>query len=332
MVSSKEVAKEAQVSQTTVSRVMNNPEKVSPKTRKKVLEVIERLQYRPNSIARSLVNRKTYSIALLSGQLHNPFFAETTTSIVNFAKMSQFNVNVHFENFGDNVSVYQDVLNQQVDGIILSSILYHDDVYNELVKQNIPFIMFNRKHKNAGNFVEMDNVQAGKIGAQHLLNYNHYNIAWISGPLTMSTFYGRYKGFKQQLENSKVMVDDSNVLITDTSEEDISKQLLRLLAKKNRPTAIFAATDSIAIYVIDILQRQGYNVPEDISVIGIDNINLSKHSSFQLSTVGINQEKNLGQIAIEYLIDLIEKNETSLGVIQETIETKLFDRGTVKEV
>src|SRR5699024_8697943 len=129
------------------------------------------------------VNRKTYSIALISGQLHNPFFAETTTSIVNTAKASQFNVNVHFENYGDNMSVYQDVLNQKVDGIILSSILYdEDDVYDELVKQNVPFIMFNRRHKGNGNYVEIDNVQAGRIGTEHLLDYNHKNIAWISGP------------------------------------------------------------------------------------------------------------------------------------------------------
>src|SRR5699024_4310407 len=146
-----------------------------------------------------------------------------------------------------------------------------------------------------------DNVQAGRIGTEHLLDYNHKNIAWISGPLTMSTFLGRYEGFKKQLESEKIKIDEDNILITNTSKEDIHDKLLKLLARKDRPTAIFAATDSMAIYAIDILQKQGYNIPEDISVVGIDNINISGHSSLQLSTVGIDHSKNLGQIAVEYL-------------------------------
>ncbi|SES94521.1 LacI family transcriptional regulator [Salinibacillus kushneri] len=332
MTSSKDVASYAGVSQTTVSRVLNSPEKVNQKTLNKVKRAMEELNYRPNSIARSLVNKKTRSIALLSGPLHNPFFVETTTSIVNYAKAKGFNINVHFENFGDNMSIYEDVLNHQVDGIILSSILYEDPVYKELQKLDIPFMMFNRKHREKGNYVEMDNFQAGRLATQHLINLNHKNIVWLGGPLTMSTFKGRYDGFKQVSNEYGMDVNDNHIFITDTSKQDIFEKTSHIMSRKHRPTAIFAGTDSIAIYVIDFLIQKGYRVPEDISVIGVDNVELSRHHSFQLTTVGIIDETNLGQIAIEKLIDLINLREAynTSEFVQETVKTKLYNRSTTK--
>ncbi|UOQ91909.1 LacI family transcriptional regulator [Halobacillus shinanisalinarum] len=221
MTSSKDVAKHAGVSQSTVSRVLNTPEKVDRNKYEKVVQTMKELNYRPNSIARSLVKKQTKSIALISGPLHNPFFVETTTSIVNYSKQRGYNVNVHFENFGDNMSIYKDVLEREVDGIILSSILYDDPIFPELKKQNIPFIMFNRKHREPMNYVEMDNVQAGRIATEHLLGLNHQNIVYIGGPSTMTTFQGRYEGFRQVMEENDFEVTDHNARMTNTSEEAI---------------------------------------------------------------------------------------------------------------
>ncbi|WP_175614967.1 LacI family DNA-binding transcriptional regulator [Piscibacillus halophilus] len=330
MVSSKDVAKFAGVSQSTVSRVLNNPRLVDAKTFEKVTKAMKELNYRPNSIARSLVKQQTQSIALISGPLHNPFFVETTTSIVNYSKERGYNVNVHFENFGDNMAVYQDVLNQKVDGIILSSILYEDPIYEELIKSEVPFIMFNRKHKKNGHYVEMDNVQAGRIATEHLLSLNHRKIVWIGGPLSMTTFKGRFDGFKEVMLEKGIEVSDHNCKTTDTSKSDIKKVLQEVLAVKERPTAIFAATDSIAIYLIDLLIEKGYRVPDDISVIGVDNIALSQHNSFQLTTVGMEEEKDLGRIAIEHLIEII--NEAPPDFINKTYKNKLYNRSTTKKI
>ncbi|WP_101842600.1 LacI family DNA-binding transcriptional regulator [Halobacillus sp. Marseille-P3879] len=330
MTSSKDVAKLAGVSQSTVSRVLNTPEKVDKTKYEKVVQAMKELNYRPNSIARSLVKKQTKSIALLSGPLHNPFFVETTTSIVNYSKQRGYNVNVHFENFGDNMSVYQDVLEREVDGIILSSILYDDPIFPELKKQNVPFMMFNRKHREGGNYVEMDNVQAGRMATEHLIALNHKNIVCIGGPSTMTTFQGRYEGFRQVMEENGLEVSDHNARITDTSEEAIRDVITAILAEKNRPTAIFAATDSIAIFVLDDLIQKGYSVPEDISLIGVDNIELSSHHSFQLTTVGMLEESNLGQLAIENLIEQIESPEREC--IQETYPVQLVRRSTTREI
>lgn len=332
MVSSKDVAKQAKVSQATVSRVLNTPEKVKKNTRNKVLNVIEELNYRPNSIARSLVNKKTQSIALISGPLHNSFFAETTTSIVNHAKSKGYNVNVHFEDIHHNSSIYKDVFNNKVDGIILSSIYYEDKIYEELKKQDVPFIMFNRRHKQLGNYVEMNNFQAGQMAANHLLDLNHKDIVWIGGSLSVTTFLERHEGFKYALKQRRIALEEKNLITTDTSSENIFFEIERIISRKNTPSAIFAATDSIAIYIIDILRRKGYSVPEDISIIGVDNVKLSRHSSFSLSTVGTVSNDNLGKRAIRHLINLIEENNKELGVIQETIKTNLFIRDTTRRL
>lgn len=333
MVSSKTIAKHAGVSQTTVSRVLNNSNLVTKETKDKVMKVIRELNYRPNSIARSLINRKTSSIALISGPLHNPFFVETTTSIVSYAKSKSYNVNVHFENLGDNMSVYQDVLNHSVDGIILSSILCDDPIFDELNTLDIPFVMFNRKHKKDGHFVEMDNVQAGKLATEHLIELNHSNIVWVGGSQKMTTFKGRFEGFKKTMISHGIPVTDENFTIIDTDRYSVFNAIASIMSRKNRPTAILAATDSIAIYVIDYLIQKKYKIPQDISIMGIDNVELSSHNSFRLSTVGITDENNLGRIGIETLIQIIEDNE---GVVddfmQKTIQTKLIVRGTTCKI
>ncbi|RNF39541.1 LacI family DNA-binding transcriptional regulator [Planococcus salinus] len=332
MVSSKDVAKRAGVSQTTVSRVLNTPEKVTDKTLEKVNKAMKELEYRPNLIARSLVKKKTHSIALLSGPLHNPFYVETTMSIVNYAKAHGFNVNVHFESNTDQLSVYEDVFKHQVDGIILSSILYEDPIYQELQQLNVPFIMFNRKHKEKGHYIEMDNAKAGRLATDHLLELNHRNIAWIGGPLVTSTFLARYTGYCEALENKGVPVRSENTVITDTGKAAVLEKTKELMARKNKPSAIFAATDSIAIYMMDWLLKNGYKIPEDVSIVSMDNVGWSHHHAFQLTTVGTVEQKNLGEIAIGHLIELIHQKERgeSGPFIQQTLETRLFRRHTTK--
>ncbi|MDQ0163166.1 LacI family DNA-binding transcriptional regulator [Bacillus alveayuensis] len=332
MVSSKDVAKLAGVSQSTVSRVLNDPSKVSKEAYEKVMKAVKELNYRPNSIARSLVKNKTKSIALISGPLHNPFFVETTDAIVNYAKDQGYHVTVYFEKYGDNMAVYEKVFNQNVDGIILSSILYEDPIYEELEKLNIPFVMFNRKHKKGGNFVEINNFQAGKFAAKHLVELGHQHIAWIGGSLKTSTFYGRYKGFIDQLTEMEIAIQDSYVHITDTSKEAVKAATESVLACKNRPTAIFAATDSIALFIMDYLLQKGYSIPEDISLIGMDNVGWSSHQAFQLTTVGARNQQNLGRIAIEHLIKIIQHSDIQNEPFQVTVEPELFIRRTTKAI
>jgi len=328
LVSSKDVAKFAGVSQTTVSRVLNTPELVKPKTIEKVMKAIEELNYIPNDIARSLVQKKTGIITLISGPLHNPFFVDTTTAIVNYVNARGYKVNVYFGTEDNLDSIYNAVLETKADAIILSSMLYEDDLFFKLEKLGIPFIMYNRKHQENRHFVEIDNVEAGYIATNHILSLGHQDICWIGGPHEISTFYGRYKGFKNALRDSGIDAKTVPAFLTNTNKDDIKRAFEEILELPKKPTAICAATDAIAIEIINLCLQRGFRVPKDFNVIGIDNVELSKHHSIALTTVGLESEKSLGFIAIEKLFEVMEGKS---ACIQQTESVKLFPRNTTSK-
>jgi DNA-binding LacI/PurR family transcriptional regulator len=330
MVSSKDVAKYAGVSQTTVSRVLNTPELVKKPTLEKVLKAIKELNYVPDANARSLVQQKTKTIALLSGPLHNPFFVDTTTAIVNYATEKGYKVNVQFVNDENLTEAYATAIGTKVDGIILSCILYDDPIFDRLQEMNIPFITYNRKHRKNEQFVEIDNFHAGYLSAKHVIEQQHTKLGWIGGPLTVSTFKHRYEGFLKACEDYQVELADASILQTDTSKEGCEAALDVLLELEEQPTAICTGSDSIALNVLDYATKMGVAVPDDMSIVGIDNVELSQHGRVQLTTVGSISEHNLGLLAIERLIELIENKKKSCISVTESV--KVFSRSTTKRI
>ncbi|EON73714.1 LacI family DNA-binding transcriptional regulator [Lysinibacillus sphaericus] len=330
MVSSKDVAKYAGVSQTTVSRVLNTPELVKKPTLDKVMNAIQELNYIPNAHARSLVQNKTGTIVLLSGPLHNPFFVDTTTAIVNYANEMGYRVNVQFVNDKKLSEAYATAIEHKVDGIILSCILIEDPFFEQLKRMNIPFITYNRKHKNNEHFVEIDNFEAGYLAAQHVINLGHKRIAWVGGPLTVSTFNNRYLGFLQAMRDASIDIAEAYIFNTDTSKLDISRAFQTLMAHQHPPTAICTGADSLALNLLDDAMQNNFVVPKDLSIIGIDNVDLSQHGAIQLTTVGSISEQNLGFMAIEKLIEMIENKKNSCVKITESV--KVFDRSTTRKI
>ncbi|WP_281285266.1 LacI family DNA-binding transcriptional regulator [Alkalicoccus halolimnae] len=289
------------------------------------------LKYRPNSVARSLVSNQTKTIALISGPLHNPFFVETTTSIVNYAEVKGYRTMVFFEHTDENRPVYDAVLAERVDGILLSSIFRDDSIFDELHALNIPIVMYNRRHNRGGNYVEIDNELSGSIAASHLLELGHRNLGLIGGPDYTSTFHGRKTGFVREYERWLGQAFPEEMIVeTNTTEAAVHQAVLDLTSRKKMPTAIFAATDAIAFFAMDKLQEIGYSIPEDISICGMDNVNFASHQSFQLTSIGQKGPKNLGLIGAEHLIDLIE--EEPLEEVQITLEPTLYDRKTTKPI
>jgi len=330
LVSSKDVAKLAGVSQATVSRVLNTPELVKKLTTEKVMNAINDLNYIPNANARSLVQNKTGTIALLSGPLHNPFFVDTTTAIVNYASEMDYRIQVQFVNDKKLSEAYTTAFEQKVDGIILSCILNDDPIFEKLTRMNIPFITYNRKHQNNKYFVEIDNFEAGYLSAKHMIEQGHKYIAWVGGPLNVSTFNNRYQGFMQAIQDFQIHLPIEYINITDTTKEDISKSFDKLIHLKQRPTAICAGSDSLALNLIDDATRGNLSVPNDLSIIGIDNVNLSQHSSINLTTIGSISGENLGHLAIEKLIEMIKGKNNSCVKITEPV--RLFDRSTTRKL
>ncbi|QQK79329.1 LacI family DNA-binding transcriptional regulator [Salicibibacter cibi] len=328
MVSSKDVAREAGVSQPTVSRVLNTPEQVKKETVDKVQKAIEKLNYRPNVVARSLKQKKTKYIALISGPLHNPFFVDSTTTIVNDAKKHGYHTLVYFEDQGDNLAIYEEVLKQQVDGIILSSIFIDDPIYQDLVNAQVPFVMFNRRHQSGGNYVEIDNEKAGQLATNHLLKLGHTKIAWIGGATYTSTFNGRLSGYRTAMKATNHTIEPGWIKETDTTERSVVQAVDELLLLPDRPTAIFAATDSMALFCQNYLMHMGFQIPEDFSICGMDNIDMTAHAAIQMTTLTHHSDKPMGLYAIEHLIHMMEVDAHEHKDLQLTLEPKLMIRKT----
>lgn len=305
MVSSREVAKKAGVSQATVSRVINGAPNVRPETREKVKRVMKELGYRPNTIARSLVMNKTKTIALVTGNLNNPYYSETTTAIINLANKKGYKVIVYIESDENRQETYELALSQRVDGIVLSSMNLDDPFYDSIVQSGIPFNVFNRKHSKSENFVVLNNRRGGKTAMEHLVQLGHRNIGIIMGPEKYSTFAERMVGCFDVLQEYDITLDESHVKNIEVTKEEIESTVIDLISSNNRPTAIVCGTDHIALIVMDVILSMGLKIPEDISIIGFDDIAIAKHQSIQLTTVAHNVQR-MAELAVHYLIKNIE--------------------------
>lgn len=325
LVSSKDVAKLANVSQATVSRVLNTPELVRPETVEKVMKAIKQLNYHPDPVARSLVSKQTKTIALISGPLYNPFFVDTTSLIVDYANEKGYQVLVHFTNDIQEELANQYIFKNKVDGIIMSSILMDDPIYEKIKALNIPIVFFNRKHNDECNYVEIDNEMAGYLLTEHLIKKNHKEIIWIGGHLNKSTFHNRFKGYKKALKDYNIEYKEENVFIINTDPQSTKNVFTQIINREEKPTAIAASTDAIALLLLDLYGKSNIAVPEEVAIGGIDNVNLTRYGYVQLTTVGPIESYNIGQIAVEMLFELIEKK---INKVQITIPVQLYERKT----
>ncbi len=325
--SSIDVAQLAKVSQATVSRVLNHPEKVEASTRERVYAAIDALGYLPNQNARQLVSGRSNVITLISGPLENPFFVDSTAAIVEHATARGYKVNILFANDNDIHDIYKLALAQRPDGLIMSCILYEDPIVEQLKELNIPFISFNRRHHEKLNYVEFDNFLAGRMACQWLKMKGYQSLFWVGGNLKASTFLYRFNGFKetyQQLYRTE-LTNDQIYQMPNLEEDLLLTQLLKWYQQTPGKKAIAAATDAIALQLLNLLKNNGIHCPDEIGVMGIDNVELAQYAYIQLTTVGTSH--NLGEVAIKLLIDQIETQE--MQNIAITLAPEIFDRGTL---
>ncbi|MFD0715567.1 LacI family DNA-binding transcriptional regulator [Paenibacillus sp. GCM10027626] len=332
MVSSKDVAKKAGVSQPTVSRVLNNPDSVKAEKREKVLRAMEELGYYPNLIARSLVTNTTKTIALISGTLKNDFFVETTDSIIHTANQRGYKTIVYFEDEnGDHVEDYWDsIMGYKVDGILLSLIRMDDPVLKKIENARIPSVFFNRKPQHNNHYVVLDNVLAARLLTKHLLELGHRKIAYLSGKTDYSTFYERKLGFETTMQEAQVQLIPELVHYIDITNDDIERVVLSLLGGKERPTAIICVTDAMALTCMNVILSAGLRIPEDISIAGMDDTHIASHQAIQLTTIG-HHKFEMGKIATENLIELIEGANDTGSLRQVILKPELIVRKTTAE-
>ncbi|WP_249596235.1 LacI family DNA-binding transcriptional regulator [Peribacillus frigoritolerans] len=330
-VTTEDVAKIAGVSQSTVSRVLNDYPYMKKNTRDKVLAVINELGFTRDEIARSLVEKRTKSIGLILGSISNPFFAETAEVIIERAQELKYDVIVY--NTGHKDENLEQAINlligKRVEGIILTSVSKN---YTEKIKKlhdnGFPVLLYNSflDIKDV-NFIVMDNNKGARLAVQHLIKLGHKKIAKISGPSKYLATYERTVGYKEEMMENGYEIDEGLIFNSEFSYDKIYSFTKKLLKKKDRPTAIIAASDQMALAVLDAASSLNLKIPADLSVVGFDNIRLSANEFIGLTTIS-QQMDQMSLTALEKLIYLIENKETSSSSIQIFLKPELMVRKT----
>ncbi|WP_100012689.1 LacI family DNA-binding transcriptional regulator [Lentibacillus sediminis] len=283
VISAKDVAKLANVSQSTVSRVFTSGASVSEKSRKKVLKVADELNYRPNALARGLIKQKTNMVGLAMKDIQNPFYHEVLGMFTQKLKEKGFSVLfVYTENEEIEQEEINNFLEYNVEGIIVTDALLSSKVVTKLHNNNIPVILFNRYHKDINcDSVSCDNINAASEIAGYIYDEGYRDIVFITGKSNTSTSRDRQKGFTDFLKHKGI---DITILEGDYSYEESYHLTETMIENGHQPEVIFGANDVTAIGALDALKAMSISVPEEVSVIGFDDIKMSSWPSYMLST------------------------------------------------
>lgn len=308
MANIKDVAEKAGVSITTVSHVINKTRYVSDDLCTRVFNAMEALNYRPNTLARSLRSGRSRTIGLVIPDISNLFFAEISRKIED--KGFEYGYSVILCNTDDNQDKeksYIDVLlEKQVDGIIFISVGAANESIYKPIDVDIPIVVADRDIPNSqSDVVLIDNQKGGYDATKYLISLNHHRIACITGPSLWTPSANRVKGFKQALAEAGIPCDESLIQTGNFRYESGESCMDNLLDNPNPPTAVFVCNDMMALGAIRSIRENGKKVPEQISLVGFDNIPLSKTAYPSLTTMA-QPIGEMAKIAVDLLIERIQ--------------------------
>ncbi|UTR15630.1 catabolite control protein A [Salipaludibacillus sp. LMS25] len=313
-----DVAREAGVSMATVSRVVNGNPNVKPTTRKKVLEAIERLGYRPNAVARGLASKRTTTVGVVIPDISSTFFAELARGIEDIATMYKYNIILcnSDQNKDKEIHLINTLLEKQVDGIVFMGgeiTTEHEDTFK---KSPVPIVLSATiDDKKEFPSVNIDYKQAAYDAVKSLTDAGHKKVAMLSGTLEDPVNgYLKFSGYKDAVQDAGLHLDDDLVVIGDYTYDSGLEAMASLLKLEERPTAIFASTDEMALGLIHGAQDAGVKVPEDIEIIGFDNTRLATMVRPTLSTV-VQPMYDIGAVSMRLLTKYMNKEDVSENVV-----------------
>jgi LacI family transcriptional regulator len=305
----KDVAKAAGVSIKTVSRVINDNSEVADETRHHVQQVIKELGYQPSVVARSLVRGKSNTIGVvipLSARyiFSHLFFSEVLRGIAEVLADHSLDLLVHLGQ--DNTPYVELYLQRRVDGLIMMSIPVDDLNLEGLLESAAPCVFTCRilDEHNSTNWVDVDFLGGIAQSVEHLLDLGHERIGLLAGRSNLVSVHLRVEGYRQALDKRQISVLDGLVLYDEFSFAAGQRLVNKLMGQDEPPTGIICGDDMMALGAIQGLRDMGYTVPEDVSVIGFDDIVLAKFSTPTLTTVR-QDAYNKGHVAAKTLVSLM---------------------------
>jgi len=326
----KDVAARAGISYATVSRALNGKYGVSRKTRDRVEALAREMGYRPNAIAQGLVNRATMTIGLIIPDITSPFYPRLSLGIEDTMLKSGYNVFLCNTNWNpDREKDYLDnLIQKQVDGLIISSIARHAVDIESLIPEDMPLVYVSSYPEGTDrSYVLIDNIRGADMAVTHLIARKRKKIAFIGSDQELHSLEDRLSGYRMALERAGLRPEESMVVLDKFRERSGYEMIRNLLEGGVTPDGVFAENDLLAMGVVQGIQDAGLKVPEDISVIGFDDIPIASHPDIQLST--IHQPKyRIGTYAGEILLRQLGQNTAEQKVERMSLEPELLVRGT----
>lgn len=322
----------AKVSQSTVSKALNDRHDVSQKTKEKILEIAAQHHFKPYNTNRLSEKNVTENIGVvffrekrpLSG---NPFYSRILEGIEGELVLNNYNLILHLQQPQKANVLPKMIKDKKIDGLILIGIMSPDFV-KALKTIDLPVMHIDPAAEYTEfNKVTIDNERGAFLATQYLINCGHTEIAFLSGVLERSSFGCRYTGFRKAMQLHQLPVRDEFIMAEGIEEG--YNQVCRLLTLKKRPTAILFSNDENALYGYKALYDHGKKIPDDISVVGFDDISMAKFASPPLTTVRVYKEE-IGSVAVRNLLPLIqEKSVTPLHIL---VPTRFIERESVKKI
>lgn len=337
-----DIAKQAGVSVTTVSRVLNNNENVKEATRKKVLDVIEGENYVPNSLARNLSVGDSRSIAFLVPDIENPFFAKLLHGITDTAR--EYDYNVFMYGTDEDVEMEHKVLNslkvEMMKGLIMIPVAANDKttaaLLNDYREKGIPVILVDRTlsgERFDGVFSE--DIEGAQEAIECLIEEGHKDIAIISGPETSKPGQDRLKGYKNALKKHKIEIKEEYIVGGEFKEIESYHAMQQLMELENSPTAVFTANNLTTLGCLKYMMEHHIKLERDISMIGFDDIPELEYAGMKLTVVD-RPVYEMGCEAMEMLEKRFQKKlangKDDLVVRRNTVGTRLIKRGSEKRM
>jgi LacI family transcriptional regulator len=328
------LAKELNLSFSTVSKALRDSHEISCETKSRVIAKANELNYQVNPLASNFRKQKTKTIALIIPEVVNDFFGPVINGIESIAQEKGYHVLIYMthEDSQKEISIFKLLQNGRVDGIMLSLSEQTCDFTHlkELKEKGVPLILFDRITDQLDvSTVTTDNSAGGKRATEHLIEKGCRRIGFLAISKTVSVSTGRMNGYLQALKENSMNRDEELILYCD-GDDRMNKELIRkLLTSKNRPDGIFASVETLAISTYEVCEELGLNIPKDLKIIAFSNSYLAALLNPSLTAIA-QPAFEMGREAAMTLVNLVEKKESRFRPQRTEIKSRLIVRNSTK--
>ena len=334
MVTIKDIARELDLSYSTVSLALNDDPRIKKQTKEGVKLKAEEMGYHRNARARALVMNKSEMIGFILPDIENPFFASLIRGAEELAFEKGFNLVICNTNWDNELEAkhLNLVIERKIDGILLVSCNEPNPTLEKVLSMHLPLVFVSSPYPEAkANFVGTDSENGGYLAAKHLLELGHREFVVIGGQFNSKAIIQRFNGYKRALYEYNIILNKDDVILGDFSVNSGYRSIKRLLNTNRKFTAVLAFNDLIAIGVMNGIKESGITIPDDISVIGFDNIEAASFSGIDLTTISMDNS-SMGRLAVEILLGELNCKQKPCDIKNIVLDQDLVIRNSTGPV